>query len=143
MSARYASSAWLGKGRIGDYVSNARRHVVEFASVSATVDMIEHQKIGMVMAGNIKLFLSLTLIGLIVVFSIQNVAEVEVQFLFWSFTTRRAFLIFVVLTIGILIGWIVHSLHRRARRRDSEGSTDDASDRTLAARRHDAGNDDR
>lgn len=72
------------------------------------------------MAGNIRLIFSLILIGLIVVFSIQNVAEVEVQFLFWSFTTRRAFLIFVVLAIGILVGWVLHSIHRRSRTRKTE-----------------------
>lgn len=72
------------------------------------------------MAGNIRLVFSLILIGLIVVFSIQNVAEVEVQFLFWSFTTRRAFLIFAVLAIGILVGWVLHSMHRRSRTRETE-----------------------
>ena len=71
------------------------------------------------MAGNIRLVFSLILIGLIVVFSIQNVAEVEVQFLFWSFTTRRAFLIFAVLAIGVLVGWILHSMHRRSQSRES------------------------
>jgi len=85
------------------------------------------------MTGNIRLILTLTLIGLIVLFSIQNVAEVEVQFLFWSFTTRRAFLIFAVLAIGVIVGWVIHSVHYRAQRRDFEKQSDDRKRQEQAA----------
>ncbi len=85
------------------------------------------------MTGNIRLILTLTLIGLIVVFSIQNVAEVEVQFLFWSFTTRRAFLVFSVLAIGVIIGWVIHSIQYRAQRRDFENQPDEHKRQEQAA----------
>lgn len=65
------------------------------------------------MRENIRLVVVLALVGLIVIFTIQNVAEVEIQFLAWAFQTRRAILIFFVLAIGILIGWTMHSVHIR------------------------------
>lgn len=68
------------------------------------------------MRANIRLVLVLGLIGLIVIFTIQNVAEVEIQFLVWGFQTRRALLIFIVLAIGIMIGWIAHSVRDRTKR---------------------------
>lgn len=58
---------------------------------------------------NARLVLSLTLVALIVVFSIQNAEELQVRFLFWSLTTRRVFVLFGVLVIGIILGWIWHA----------------------------------
>ena len=64
---------------------------------------------------NVKLVLSLTLTGLVVLFVIQNVSVVEIRFLFWTFAISRALLIFLVLAVGIVVGWLLHSLiiHRR------------------------------
>lgn len=56
-----------------------------------------------------KLILSLVLTGTVVLFVIQNVSVVEISFLFWSFAMSRALLIFFVLAIGIVIGWLLHS----------------------------------
>ncbi len=58
---------------------------------------------------NFKLILILILIGLGVLFIIQNVAVVEIQFLFWSIQMSRSLLIFSLLTIGFIIGWSLHS----------------------------------
>jgi uncharacterized integral membrane protein len=55
---------------------------------------------------NMKLILSLVLVAVIVVFSIQNAEELQVRFLFWSLTTRRVFILFGVLTIGVILGWL-------------------------------------
>lgn len=62
-----------------------------------------------------KLVLSLILIGITVLFVIQNVTVVEISFLFWSFAMSRALLIFMVMAIGIIIGWLLHGYysHRR------------------------------
>lgn len=57
---------------------------------------------------NYKLILSLILAGLILLFIIQNVAVVEIQFLFWSIQMFRSLLIFFLLAIGIIIGWFLH-----------------------------------
>ncbi len=61
----------------------------------------------------IKLILSLTGLALIVIFVIQNSEVLNVEFLFWSFQIRRAFLLFIVLAIGIAIGWLLHGWPRR------------------------------
>jgi uncharacterized integral membrane protein len=68
------------------------------------------------MLANIRPALLIILIGIGLVFAIQNVADVEVQFLFWSIALPRAILILAVLALGILIGWILHSLHVRRKR---------------------------
>jgi len=66
---------------------------------------------------NAKLLLVLVLLGLAILFIIQNVAVVEIQFLFWSMQLSRSLLMFLVLAVGILIGWFLHAFlkHRRAR----------------------------
>ena len=58
-----------------------------------------------------KLILALILIGLAVVFIIQNVEVAEVRFLFWSIQMSRALLFFFVLAAGIITGWFIHSYH--------------------------------
>lgn len=60
----------------------------------------------------------IVLIAIGVLFAIQNVADVEVQFLLWSFALPRAILILVVLALGMLIGWILHSVHARRRQQE-------------------------
>ena len=66
---------------------------------------------------NAKLFFVLLLLGTAVLFVIQNVAIVEIQFLFWSMQMSRSLLMFCLLTAGILIGWFLHAYlkHRRAK----------------------------
>ena len=59
------------------------------------------------MVRNLKLIASLVLIGLVVVFVVQNTEVLNVEFLIWSFEIRRVFLIFIVLGIGILVGWVL------------------------------------
>jgi putative membrane protein len=55
---------------------------------------------------NVKLILSLILVGLAVIFIIQNVAVVEIQFLFWTMSMSRALFMFFLLAIGLLTGWV-------------------------------------
>ena len=54
--------------------------------------------------------------GLVVLFIVQNVAVVEIQFLFWSTQMPRSLMMFLILAIGILIGWFLHS-HLKHRER--------------------------
>jgi uncharacterized integral membrane protein len=42
--------------------------------------------------------------GLIVLFALQNLSDLEVTFLFWTFQTKRYFLIMVTAVVGVLIG---------------------------------------
>jgi uncharacterized integral membrane protein len=57
---------------------------------------------------NYKLILILILAGLAVLFIIQNVAVVEIQFLFWSIQMSRSLFMFILLAIGIIMGWFLH-----------------------------------
>lgn len=59
---------------------------------------------------NWKWILILVLLLLTVVFTAQNYEVVKIRFLFWSFQTSRAIIIFSSLAIGIFIGWITSIL---------------------------------
>jgi uncharacterized integral membrane protein len=73
---------------------------------------------------NFKLMIILVFLGLAAIFIIQNVAAVEVSFLFWSIAMSRALLIVFALVIGFVSGWIVHGY--LALRRSKEKSADSA-----------------
>ena len=53
------------------------------------------------------LILVLTLALLAVIFIIQNVAAVDVNFLFWTISMSRSLLIIFTLGIGFLLGWFL------------------------------------
>lgn len=61
---------------------------------------------------NWKWILVLILLLFLVIFTVQNYELIEIQFLFWSFKTSRAIIIFSTLVIGILIGWISSFIKR-------------------------------
>jgi len=61
---------------------------------------------------NAKVILVLILAGLLVLFIIQNVAVVEIQFLFWSASISRSLLMFIVFGVGVLTGWFLKSFLR-------------------------------
>ncbi len=42
---------------------------------------------------------------LLVIFVAQNYESVEIKFLLWGFTTSKAIVLFLTLTVGIIIGW--------------------------------------
>lgn len=58
---------------------------------------------------NFKKILIFVLTGIALLFIIQNLSIVEIQFLFWSFSLPRAIFLGLVLGTGILIGWLWHS----------------------------------
>lgn len=57
---------------------------------------------------NFKFMLMLVLSGMAVVFIAQNVAIVEISFLFWRTSMSGAVMIFLSLIIGCAIGWFMH-----------------------------------
>lgn len=61
---------------------------------------------------NIKLALLLVLTTLAVVFVAQNIAAVEISFLFWSASISSSLLIFFTLLFGFLIGWYLNDYLR-------------------------------
>lgn len=58
---------------------------------------------------NIKLVISLVLLALVLIFVVQNTQVVEIHFLLWSLAMSRALVIFLVLAIGMLAGWLLAS----------------------------------
>ena len=59
-----------------------------------------------------KLAVGLVLLTLLVIFAIQNAQELEVEFLVWRFSMRRALVLFVVLAIGVVLGWVLRGRPR-------------------------------
>jgi uncharacterized integral membrane protein len=68
-----------------------------------------------------KLVLSLVLAGLTVLFIVQNVAVVEVRFLFWALSMSLSLFVFLLFAIGAVMGWLLHSYsqHRGERSKTS------------------------
>jgi len=61
----------------------------------------------------VKLILVIVLVLTVVLFTLQNTEQVEISFLLWNFTTSRALMIFVLLIVGFLAGWLVGSLQSK------------------------------
>ena len=59
-----------------------------------------------------KLISTLILIGMMVIFVIQNVTVVEIKFFLWSFEMSRALLYFILIAKGIIIGWLLNNYYR-------------------------------
>ena len=56
------------------------------------------------------------LIGLVVIFVLQNTQVVEVQFFFWTISMSRALMLFGTLVIGLIGGWLL-TLPKRSKAR--------------------------
>jgi uncharacterized integral membrane protein len=65
---------------------------------------------------NYKLTIILILAVLALLFVFQNVAIVEIQFLFWSTSMPRSLLVVLLLATGVTIGWFLHEFlrHRKS-----------------------------
>lgn len=71
---------------------------------------------------HLRLVLSGVLIAAVLFFIFQNIGIIEIRFLVWSAAMSRSLLLFLVLLIGIVIGWLWHSLSiRRASHRERYG----------------------
>lgn len=56
-----------------------------------------------------KLIATLLLTGLVVIFIVQNAQVAELTFLFWTLTLSQALLLFLVLAIGVIFGWLLNT----------------------------------
>ena len=63
------------------------------------------------------------LLGIVLIFALQNIATVEVQFLFWSFKASRFLIVITSCLIGVVIGWMLKA-HGFARHRDEDFERD-------------------
>jgi len=64
------------------------------------------------MGKNIKIYTGLGLLILVALFTLQNTETVPISFLFWEFRISRAFMIFIVFAIGVLVGIFSNYLKR-------------------------------
>lgn len=55
---------------------------------------------------NIRLYVGVALLVLVIIFVIQNAVAVDIRFLIWKVTMSRSLVILIVLAIGIAVGWI-------------------------------------
>lgn len=62
---------------------------------------------------NIKMGVTILLVAFVVLFAVQNAEVLQVNILFWTIESRRVVILFGVLAIGIIVGWIAHSLARK------------------------------
>jgi lipopolysaccharide assembly protein A len=62
---------------------------------------------------NAKIILGIILVGMTAVFLIQNAASVDMTFLFWTLSMSRALLMFLILSLGFILGWLLHGSFRK------------------------------
>ena len=62
---------------------------------------------------NVKLLTGVILAVLTVVFIIQNTAVMELKFLFWTLSMSGALMAILVLSIGIILGWLMRGIFSR------------------------------
>lgn len=62
---------------------------------------------------NIKMPLVILLLLLVVIFTLQNSEQVNINFLFWHVTLSRALMLFLVLAVGMLAGWIFATIGQK------------------------------
>lgn len=59
-----------------------------------------------------KLVIAIGLILLVMIFAVQNAATVDIRLIFWDVALPRSLLIFMMLLIGVVIGWFLRSVFR-------------------------------
>ena len=64
--------------------------------------------------GNLKLFFAAVLGALLLLFAIQNTAQVELSVLFWTFEARRIVVISLSFLVGLAIGWLLKAHRTKA-----------------------------
>jgi uncharacterized integral membrane protein len=64
---------------------------------------------------SVRLIFSLVLIGVSILFVLQNTDVAHLRFLFWSLSMSAALLYLLLLISGAIIGWLLRSyaLHRK------------------------------
>ncbi len=60
-----------------------------------------------------KLSLIIALLLTVIIFTLQNTETVSIQFLFWQFSLSRALMLFLMLAIGIVLGFFLCAMQNR------------------------------
>ena len=75
---------------------------------------LPRQRTGRV-GGVLKIVGVILAVGLLVVLTLQNTDPVTLKVLAWSVTLSRALLVFILIVVGVIIGWVLRSM------RDDDG----------------------
>jgi uncharacterized integral membrane protein len=70
-----------------------------------------------------KLILGGILAGVMLVFIIQNATVINLSFLFWTLSMSGALLMLLILSVGIILGWLLYSFF--SRRKSHTGTVGD------------------
>jgi len=62
------------------------------------------------LSNKIKYYLILTLVGLLIIFALQNSEEVTVVFLLWEMSLPRIIMLFIFFFTGIILGLFLGNL---------------------------------
>lgn len=57
-----------------------------------------------------RIVLVVILVVFCMTFAVQNAEQLQVNFLFWSVSTRRVIVLGCVLLTGVIIGWVLRSI---------------------------------
>ena len=63
----------------------------------------------------IRLTITIAILALVLLFTLQNMEFVTITFLFWQFSLPRAMLFFLLLIAGIISGWVLRGIAKRAK----------------------------
>lgn len=63
----------------------------------------------------IKIAVAAVLLVLVTIFAVQNSQIVEIKLLFWTVEISRALLIYLMLIVGMVIGWFMRAIWRLSR----------------------------
>jgi len=72
---------------------------------------------------NFKIIISVILGGLAALFLIQNFTVINIHFLLWRLAISNSLLMFLLLLIGFILGWLLHSysIHNRKKFMTKDG----------------------
>jgi uncharacterized integral membrane protein len=62
---------------------------------------------------NAKLIIGIILAALAGLFIVQNVTVMDLRFLFWTLSMSRSLFMFLTLSVGIILGWLLHGVYIR------------------------------
>ena len=60
-----------------------------------------------------KLIMGGILAGVALLFIIQNATVMNLRFLFWTLSMSGALLMLLILSVGVILGWLLHSVFSR------------------------------
>ncbi|KJS31494.1 MAG: hypothetical protein VR64_11155 [Desulfatitalea sp. BRH_c12] len=64
---------------------------------------------------SVKVIFAIVLAVVAAIFMIQNLAVMDLSFLFWTLSMSRSLFTLLILAVGIGLGWLLHSLHNQKR----------------------------